>query len=735
MKNMKGFIFTVDAVFSLIVASAAIGILIYAYFSQPVLSYQTTSSEAYSILQSFSTTPLSQIARSSVYIAAAVNASSGSASEWPYFATGGGMDSATDYGAVLPQLLFLTQADNVITSPAVASSGLVVFSAGNSIYAINATKGYVVLNRSFSTDPMYPIIFDNMILYANESGYIDAINYTGGRVWNSTKLPAIPDTPLTVDNNYVALGAGDYIALINPLNGAVVATADLGGFVQTPSYGHGEYLAVTTGNGVGAYGYLHSLALNGGTLTPLWSYQLSDSPNTYTPAIGSNFIAVTSGGNLNVLTLGGNVLWHYSTTNNIIVGSPAVSNGEIFVMDKYSLYNFNATTGNLVWHIINIGINYQNVTPSVTPYDIYVVTNQTLFRAYNINNQSFDINIQFPTKSTLQYDQVALAYGNAYVVWNNTVYAYGTCRDYGTDSVLSAIAKMYFEGEGGCANLILNASYQNSDVGIFINGSYAPALHLATFNGKNSAVYSLSSPSVKENYSVSMWFYLNKGSPIFDLYHGTKNGGIGSGQGFEFAGGWAEPYNRTPSYFSWAEDLPTSPQFCNTSVGTIKPGAWYNVVVSVLKYSNVTIYINGNESKNCNFGIAARGIADEGIGIGVNPTSTFGVANGTIAGIQLYNGNLSQSQAYTLSSEGIAGIPVVSSGLELIGWWPLEGDADSYAGTQFSNLGYPYNITYASLPFQPASLAGAYQISAASVPMGLGTSSNSLYNVSVVVWR
>ena len=738
MKAVRGFIFTIDAVFSLIVASAAVGILVYAYFSQP-LGYQVATAEAYSIAQSLSTTQLQQAALSSIYIAAAANASSGSAITWPYYGLGGQMDSSVGYGPRLPELLFSFTAANEITSSVSVADGMAVFSAGNAIYALNATTGRVIINKSLSSNPLYPIIFAHTIIYANASGYINAMSYNAAKLWNSTALPAVPDTPLTIENGYLALGAGNYVILANPLNGNIVATDNMNGPVQTPSYGHGEYLAVVPGDGVATYGYLYSLALYGGTLVPLWSYKLSNSKYAYTPAIGSNYIAVASGGSVTSLTLGGSTIWQYSTSSNGVlphkIGSPAISGGDIYFMGKYSIYDINATTGNTIWHITGIGINNQNVTPSVTPYDVYVVTNQTLFRAYNIKNQSFDINVEFPEQSRVSYNQVALAYGNAYATDNNTLYAFGTCRDNGADSILSAIAKMYIDGDGGCANLILNTTYQTSRVGIFINGSYGPALHLATFNGKTSAIYSISSERVESNYSVSMWFDMNQGSPIVDLYNASSAGGIGSGQNFDYGGGWVGPYRGSPSYFSWGEDWPYNLQYCNTTAGSIKSNTWYNVVVSVSDYNSITIYINGTKSTSCSLSVTYQYIGKQAIGIGVNPTATFSLANGTIAGVQLYNGRLSPVQASTLYYEGIAGMPATGGNATLIGWWPLEGDGNSYAGSAFSNLGYPYNVTYKGVQFQPVSLLNAYQVSKSSLPLSLGTGSSLLYNVSVVVWR
>lgn len=106
--------------------------------------------------------------------------------------------------------------------------------------------------------------------------------------------------------------------------------------------------------------------------------------------------------------------------------------------------------------------------------------------------------------------------------------------------------------------------------------------------------------------------------------------------------------------------------------------------------------------------------------------------SGSLADVQLYNVSISQSEINLLYQEGFGGAPISSHGL--VGWWPLNGDANDYSG--HGNVGYPKSSTsYISTNFTPPSLSSAYEVSAASFPLSLKTSSNTLYNVSVVVWK
>ena len=58
--------------------------------------------------------------------------------------------------------------------------------------------------------------------------------------------------------------------------------------------------------------------------------------------------------------------------------------------------------------------------------------------------------------------------------------------------------------------------------------------------------------------------------------------------------------------------------------------------------------------------------------------------------MQLYNASLSSNQINLLYDEGIGGVPVQTQGL--IGWWPLNGNANDYSWN--GNNGHLYNNTF-----------------------------------------
>ena len=66
--------------------------------------------------------------------------------------------------------------------------------------------------------------------------------------------------------------------------------------------------------------------------------------------------------------------------------------------------------------------------------------------------------------------------------------------------------------------------------------------------------------------------------------------------------------------------------------------------------------------------------------------------NGNIANIQLYNASLSGSEVQALYKEGIGGAPIDLQ--NLVGWRPLNGNANDYSG--YGNDGTATNVTYTS---------------------------------------
>ena len=63
---------------------------------------------------------------------------------------------------------------------------------------------------------------------------------------------------------------------------------------------------------------------------------------------------------------------------------------------------------------------------------------------------------------------------------------------------------------------------------------------------------------------------------------------------------------------------------------------------------------------------------------------------GKISNVQIYNTSLSPSEIQALYQEGIGGAPIDLK--HLVGWWPLNGDANDYSGN--GNNGQMNNVNF-----------------------------------------
>jgi hypothetical protein len=68
--------------------------------------------------------------------------------------------------------------------------------------------------------------------------------------------------------------------------------------------------------------------------------------------------------------------------------------------------------------------------------------------------------------------------------------------------------------------------------------------------------------------------------------------------------------------------------------------------------------------------------------IGIARGSSGMVFNGSISNVQLYNATLSSNTISSLYSEGIGGAPINLQ--NLVGWWPLNGNANDYSGNNYN---------------------------------------------------
>ncbi|MEM4122465.1 MAG: LamG-like jellyroll fold domain-containing protein, partial [Candidatus Micrarchaeaceae archaeon] len=118
----------------------------------------------------------------------------------------------------------------------------------------------------------------------------------------------------------------------------------------------------------------------------------------------------------------------------------------------------------------------------------------------------------------------------------------------------------------------------------------------------------------------------------------------------------------------------------------VNANTWDFIGVSV-NNGKISFYANGVGPYNVSgvsgpYNVNSISLAQSAAGI-----SMF---NGSIANFQIYNTALSTSEIQALYQEGISGVPISNAGL--VGWWPLDGNANDYSG--FGNNGTATNVGY-----------------------------------------
>ena len=123
----------------------------------------------------------------------------------------------------------------------------------------------------------------------------------------------------------------------------------------------------------------------------------------------------------------------------------------------------------------------------------------------------------------------------------------------------------------------------------------------------------------------------------------------------------------------------------------IDNGIWNFIGFTYANGTNTLVYVNG-------ISYTGSGSSTPNIQVGSGTSARIGGGasganfTGNIANIQIYNTSLSNSSIKTLYKEGIGGAPINVN--NLVGWWPLNGNANDYSGND--NNGVPTNVIYTS---------------------------------------
>ena len=197
--------------------------------------------------------------------------------------------------------------------------------------------------------------------------------------------------------------------------------------------------------------------------------------------------------------------------------------------------------------------------------------------------------------------------------------------------------------------------------------------YVAEFNGQNSYINIPYSPEIDSGnaYTVVAWVDTNGTTEqIFSAWAGGTSG-------YQL---WI--YNGDAALWSGAGTVSSSTLVNN--------GEWHQVVGIFQSTGSGYIYVDG---KLVAGPLTVNNIVSNGNNqIGVQLPNDNLYFRGDIANVQLYNTSLSANDIQALYLEGIGGAPIRLQ--NLVGWWPLNGNANDYSGN--GNNGQASNVNFVS---------------------------------------
>ncbi len=292
-------------------------------------------------------------------------------------------------------------------------------------------------------------------------------------------------------------------------------------------------------------------------------------------------------------------------------------------------------------------------------------------------------------------------------------------------STLQAIADIYMTTYADYANLLLGELFPNQNAALMINHSYAPALEASEFNGVSSNVVmdypALESMPASDTLTLTAWISdantISDSPPrqeIINAYASFLN--IQSG-GLCF---WVIGANNGNGGY-----------LCSAA-GTV-PANTTVFVAATYSTGNEVLYINGAQVLSHTY---PNTPSSSGSASAIGYCVYCGGGEyfpGTILDVQAYNTVLSAQQLHELYAAGAFSPPLFSTN-SVSAWWPLEGNANDLSGNGYN--GVAVGVGYGAINYTPPSMQGATVVSSASVPLPLRANGQTgLYNVSVVIWH
>ncbi len=699
---MKAVVFTMDAIFSLVITVVGISLLLFfQYYAQAPYSLHYSNAQA--IFTNLASTSVDSVRNGSAIAKSLSNQYMGANETWPMFMGGQFSNSSNPIGPLYPILAYSFNPANTITTGIVAGYGNIYFAANSILYAVNATTNRTAwTTNTVSNVVSSPALYYGTIFYANATNLTAANANTNSILWTTNSIKSVSlTTPLLVYDNLVFFGSSDNkINAFFANNGTNAWSKSIGAVPVSIAIAGGSLAIKTSTNVVYVAAYSGALAP-----VPVTSVTYSSGIAPTTPAYGANALYMGNGATANAMYTNGTVVPGFP------LGEASTISG-VATYKNYTAYQTGSTvtiispTGGTGW-LASVpsyfGVNVVNATPLISGSMVYTLWTNGL-AAENLTSGSLQWFAR--VSGAPSYSYMTLAYGRIYIEVNNRIYAYGSCYSPVHATLLYAVATMSYNGQGGCETALLNSVYPSANYTLFANSPSTNTIEAASFNGAKGYSIARNLGVLNTSYmSVSFWVNISAYDPSGDrLVNYGDNGGclapttdcgwfvyLGSTGAIQFA--------------IMANGMET-----NANGPTLSLNKWY-MITGTYNGTSVDVYVNANTPSTTSFtGAISPASTNINLTIGAGRPSDSRYFTGNIANVQLYSQSLGVQQIAALYRGGAAGVPV--KGYGLVSWYPLAGDTNDYAGF---NTGFAVgSMKFITKTYTSPAFSNAYEVSRAS---------------------
>lgn len=334
----------------------------------------------------------------------AIGTNTTTTSDWPMWRSDPSHSSTAQAGPSSLSLAWkFTTNGSVISSPSVANGIVYVGSQDKNIYALGAFSGSLIWKFTTQDAQVSSVAVVNGRVYTGgDDGYVYCLDaYTGALVWKSFVNGDLPYTygsfvlkssPAIIDGKVYIGSLDGCMYALNADNGNVDWKYQTAGpILSSPAVANGAVYFTSEETNSGA---LIKLDAANGNLD--WKQQL---PYEYQFTGGNEMMGSPSvaGGmvfasadlrtyyGINADT--GDVMWTFGDPSamEFIASSPIYVNGQLLVIDKFSMTSLNATNGHTNWSFFTGDELY--ASPSYADSKIYMMTSQRHIFILNSDNK------------------------------------------------------------------------------------------------------------------------------------------------------------------------------------------------------------------------------------------------------------------------------------------------------------------------------------------------------------